>query len=579
MERKKLGHLVVEQGQITEQQLDTALAYQRATGKPLGEVLLLLGIATEEQLLEALATQQNVEPWDIKQDPPTKEALGKIPAEICLKYLLVPVHIHDGTLTVAMRNPGDLEVVDLLYAMTRLKIEPVQAIDNQLSSSLQELFGNDPSLRRSFDVYVSKALAENEEKSDVNKVLNTITEEETRPVIGLVNEIFSNAIKLRASDIHFEPKEDSAELRYRIDGRLIPVRQIPGSLVRMVVARIKIMADLDISNHRHPQDGRIEIRSGRETLDARVNCLPTQHGSRVAIRILDRGIALKTLDQLGFSKLNASLFQDMIRKPYGIVLVTGPTGSGKTSTLYAGINDICDVGINIMTCEDPIEYELKGVSQSQVNERAGLTFAAQLRAILRQDPDVVLVGEIRDGETAETAVRAALTGHLVLTTLHCNDAASAIPRLVDMGAEPYLLSTSLIGVVAQRLLRRLCPDCKIENPVTGEDRDLLNTYGFEETQSTWAPVGCAKCNGTGYFDRTAVNEVLPVTEHIGDLISQRASTEAIRAAAKPYGYKPIQFDAMDRVATGQTSLDEVKRIIFLDTFKTIEENDSLRLAS
>jgi type IV pilus assembly protein PilB len=577
MTRKKLGDLVVEQGKVTPQELETALSYQRATGKPLGEVLILLGITTEAQLMEVLASQQSVESWDLKDNPPTSDALERVPMDLCLKHLLVPVKVSDSTLTVAMRDPGNLEVVDLMYATTRLRIEPVQASDAQLTAVLQELYGKDPLYRTSFEKFVSKALEDIKVDQPAEDHWLEVTEEETRPVIGIVTQIINEAADMRASDIHIEPTSGDAEVRYRIDGRLLRVRQIPGSLVRMVVARIKIMAELDIASHRLPQDGRVELREGLRSLDLRVSVLPTQYGSRIAIRLLDRSNALKTLDKLGFAENTVEVFRDIVTKPYGIVLVTGPTGSGKTTTLYAALNEVHDVGMNIMTCEDPIEYELKGVSQSQVNEKAGLTFATQLRAILRQDPDVILVGEIRDRETAETAVRAALTGHLVLSTLHCNDAANAIPRLIDMGVEPYLLSTSMIGIVAQRLLRVLCPTCKVQRDSTDSERRMLASLGFDNVHSLWSAVGCKKCNLSGYFGRIAVHEVLPVTEGIHELIAERATPDALRAAAEPYGFRPLHQDALDRVLTGETSLEEVRRMIFLDTFK--QKKTQLLLAS
>lgn len=575
MTRKRLGDLIIEHG-VSPEQLDLALAHQRTSGLPLGEVLVTLKIATEEQIRAALADQQNVAAWDLHENPPDENAVKRVPADLCIKENLIPVELVGNTLTVAMKNPGDLEVVDHLYAITKLRINPVQVADNQIAATLKALYPDDTSFTGNFDNFVSAALADVDSPSEVE---DKITEEETRPVIGMVNQIIGDALDMGASDIHLEPRAGHAELRYRVDGRLQRIREVPGPLLRMVVARIKIMADLDIANHRQPQDGRIEIRGGKRSMDLRVSVLPTLYGSRVVMRVLDRAVALKSLDQLGFSDFNAELFRNMIMRPHGMILVTGPTGSGKTTTLYAAINEIKDVETNIMTCEDPVEYDLAGINQSQVNEKAGLTFAAQLRAILRQDPDVVLVGEIRDRETAETAIKAAMTGHLVFSTLHANDAPSSVPRLLDMGVEPYLLSTSLVGVVAQRLLRTLCVDCKQPTKVADSEKPFIEgTVGFVP-DSVFGPVGCPKCNNTGYRGRVGVHEILPVTEEVQQMISKRDTTEHIRHAAAPYGFHPMSYDAVQRVLAGKTSLREAQRLVVFDTFRRIDQTSTLPIAS
>ncbi|HTQ10157.1 MAG TPA: ATPase, T2SS/T4P/T4SS family [Fimbriimonadaceae bacterium] len=573
MIRQTLGELLVETGVVTKQQIEAALAYQAAAGKPLGEIMVELGFLTEGQLIEGLASQQHVESWDLRSNPPDPEALSLISGEYCVDHHLIPVKVQGESLIVAMRNPGDLEIIDRLSSVTKMRIIAAQASDTALSSILQRVYGNDPVLRESVDSFVSKALSEM--GIEISEVPNgdPVKEEETRPVIGLVDQIITDAIAMGASDIHIEPREKRVELRYRINGRLVHIREIPSTLIRMVVARIKIMADLDITIRRHPQDGRIEFRRDRITTDLRVSCLPTQYGSRVVMRVLDRSVAIKKLDELGFNATNAKLFRKLITKPYGIVLVTGPTGSGKTTTLYAAINEIKDTATNFMTCEDPIEYSLDGVNQSQVDEKSGLTFAAQLRAILRQDPDAILVGEIRDGETAETAMRAAMTGHLVLSTLHCNDAPGAIPRLVNMGIDPFMLSTCINGVVAQRLLRVLCPECKVQREPSSEDLDTLNALGALNVQKVWEAVGCEVCHKTGYAGRIAVHEVLPFSEHVAALVAKADATEAIRAAASVYGYRPMGGDALDRVLAGQTTLSEARRLVAFDDFERVDEGD------
>jgi len=346
----------------------------------------------------------------------------------------------------------------------------------------------------------------------------------------------------------------------------------------MVVARVKIMADLDVADHRLPQDGRIPVTLGKKQLDLRVSVLPCKHGARIVFRVLDRSSALKRLDELGFNDQNVSLFRSLIEKPYGIVLVTGPTGSGKTTTLYAALNEIRDEGTNIITCEDPIEYEIPGISQSQVHEKIGLTFAAQLRSILRQDPDVILVGEMRDTETAEIAIRAALTGHLVLSTLHCNDAAGAIPRLADMGVAPYLVATSIIGVVAQRLLRVLCPHCKRLEKPTERDRILMRVFEREMDQ-VYTPVGCEMCLGRGFLGRMAVHEILPVSEEMTRTIISGATADVLRNQAVSLGFRPMQEDAFDRVQKGLTTFEEARRLIFFDSNALESDMDPVAKAS
>jgi type IV pilus assembly protein PilB len=335
------------------------------------------------------------------------------------------------------------------------------------------------------------------------------------------------------------------------------------------------MADLDITNRRHPQDGRIEFRRDGVSTDLRVSILPTQFGSRVVMRILDRSVALKSLDDLGFNPRNAKVFRRLISKPYGIILVTGPTGSGKTTTLYAAVNEIKSDFANFMTCEDPIEYTLPGVNQSQVDERSGVTFASQLRAILRQDPDAILVGEIRDAETAETAIRAAMTGHLVLSTLHCNDAPGAIPRLINMGMDPFLVSTSLVGIVGQRLLRALCPHCKSRRTPTEDELATLISCGIQKVDHVWDAVGCQVCQNSGYLGRFGVHEVMAVTEQVSDLIAKESSLELLRDAAAPYGYRPMGADAAWRVARGETTLEEARRLVSIDPFEKFSDESPI----
>ena len=567
---------------VTPAQMKQAKARQKETKETLASILVSLRFTTEKRLLQAYAHQLGVSPWHIETDPPTAESLTFLPYDLCVQHAALPVAKRGDLLLVAMANPGDVAAIDAVRNASHLRIEPVLADEARLLAAIEKAYNNLESREaKDVDTLVEQALNDfaTTERTAAKPERAVLTEAETRPVIGLVNQIVSDAIRMQASDIHLEPRYDRMEIRYRLDGQLLKVRQIPAELMPMLVTRVKIMAEVDIVEHRMPQDGRItaQLENGN-TVDLRVSVLPNVHGPRIVLRILDKSVGLKRLDRLGFDSENLAMFRALVGKPYGLFLVTGPTGSGKTTTLYAALNEVKHDGNNIMTCEDPVEYDLEGINQSQVNDKVGLTFAQQLRAILRQDPDVVLVGEIRDQETAQTAIRAALTGHMVLSTLHCNDAPSAIPRLLDMGIDPYLLSTSLIGTMGQRLLRTLCPHCKDQVEPRAEDLDILrNQFGASEVDTLWQAVGCDRCYGTGYLGRMAVHEVLPVTEEVGRLVAARASVEELREAAGYYGYQTMQQDALNRVLAGQTTLSEAKRLLFFDTIPRRENPRSSHL--
>jgi type IV pilus assembly protein PilB len=381
-----------------------------------------------------------------------------------------------------------------------------------------------------------------------------------------VNQILIDAIRMGSSDIHLEPRENRVDVRYRLDGELQRVKELPPDIMPMLATRLKIMAELDIVENRLPQDGHMGVVLDGREVDVRISVLPSAHGQRFVLRILDKCFSLKALPELGMNEHNLSMFRSLITKPYGMILVTGPTGSGKTTTLYAALREIMRSTNNIMTCEDPIEYEIDGINQSQVNEKVGLTFAAQLRAILRQDPDVILVGEIRDRETADTAIRAALTGHLVLSTLHCNDSPSAVPRLLDMAIDPFLLSTCLIGVTSQRLVRTLCPHCRQPDDNPEEEVLLQSIFGDAKRPPIFKPKGCPICFQTGYRGRTGVHELLPVAPEVASAIASRMPMPYVRQVAAAHGYEPLQVDAMRRVLQGKTSIAEAKRQVFFETW-------------
>ena len=538
-QRKRLGDLLLSLRLITEEQLKEALVVQRDGAELLGSILVALGFVSEDQLLKALAAQDGVSAWRLDEQRPSPEALAKVPAHICRSVQVIPVRIRGDLLTLGMRNPLDYDAIDTVRNIAAMRIEPVLVDEGRLARVIEECYTS-PSRAGQIDGLVSKAMVQFDYEGVVNAA-TSLTEADTRPVVGLVNQVLSDAIRLGASDVHVEPRADRVEIRYRIDGLLRRVRDIPIKLLPMLTTRLKIMADMDIVEHRMPQDGRVSATIDGRSVDMRVSAIPTQHGQRLVLRILDKSRSVKAVTELGFTPEELATFRSMLRRPYGIILVTGPTGSGKTTTLYAALQDLHDGTRNIMTCEDPIEYAIDNVNQTQINEKIGLTFAAQLRATLRQDPDVILVGEIRDSETAETAIRAALTGHLVLSTLHCNDAPNAIPRLFDLGIDPFLLSTSLIGIMSQRLLRRSCRQCD----------------GAGEPS-------CPSCAGTGFRGRTAVHEILPVTDDVAATIGACAAFADIKAAAYEAGYRPMQVSAERLVDAGITTDAEARRHVFYE---------------
>lgn len=562
--RKRLGDLLLSLRLLTPEQLERALHAQRENPAPLGTVLVQLGFISENLLLNALAAQIGVYPWRLEEQPAEPKALAKVPADICRSHQVLPVSLRGDLLLLAMVNPHDIDALDAVRNTTGLRVEPVLADAERLFKALESIHGA-RRLNENLDELVEKALQDfNVSHAKSHHTVEKITEEESRPVVGLVNQLLTDAIRMKASDVHVEPRLDRVEIRFRIDGQLQKVREIPQSLLPMLTTRLKIMAELDIVEFRVPQDGRVTVTVDGRQVDVRVSVIPNYHGQRLVLRILDKVVGLKKLEEIGFQPHNLDLFRSLVKKPYGMFLVTGPTGSGKTTTLYAALAELKNSFTNVMTCEDPIEYDIDGVNQSQVNDKVGLTFAKQLRAILRQDPDVILVGEIRDGETAETAIRAALTGHMVLSTLHCNDAPSAIPRLMDMGVDPFLLSTSVIGVMSQRLLRQLCEVCKDEYPTTPAEEALFEAYGQRPPAHMWRPVGCECCEQTGYRGRSAIQEIMPITPGVAHLVAEHQPLDAICGEAKMAGYEPLALRALEMAGRGETSLEEASRVVFLD---------------
>ncbi len=563
--KKRLGDILVSAGLLDEEQLEWALQEQRTTYKRLGEVLTDAGLLNEDDIAEARALQldiAHIQLGDYSIDP---QVVRLVPEPIARTYRLVPVCASDGRLAVAMTNPLDVEAIDAVQRETRKRIEPLLSSESRIASTLDKVYGSlgGADIADTMREAVSDADISVQEEETLQEVDEVKRQSGQAPIIRTVNLMLQEAVKRRASDIHLEPRQNHMEVRYRIDGALHHIRNIPKSLQPAVASRVKVMADLDIAERRMPQDGRIAVRINNRVIDLRVSTLPVQYGERVVLRVLDKSAQKFEFEQIGFTEHDLEGYESLIKKPYGIILVTGPTGSGKTTTLYASLMKLRSPDVNIMTCEDPIEYELEGINQSAINVRAGLTFAAQLRSILRQDPDIILVGEIRDMETAEIAFRAAMTGHLVLSTLHCNDAASAVTRLTDMGVEPFLIGSSVIGVVAQRLVRVVCPRCKAPYTPTPEE---LAPFGLSDQASEiemYRGQGCSHCDGSGYQGRIAVAELMTLDDEIRRLILTRPSSDQVKQLAVQAGMITMRENTIEKLLSGVTTTDEVCKRVFV----------------
>ncbi|MNB81223.1 GspE/PulE family protein [Paenibacillus camerounensis] len=545
--KKRLGDLLVENGIISQEQLEEALVEQRKSKRKLGDLLITQGYITEQQLIEVLEFQlgiPHVSLFKYQIDPAITQI---IPESMAKRYQVLPFMKEGGKLMVAMADPLDYFAIEDLRMSTGFRIEPAISSRDELTRAIARHYGMRDSM--------SQMMVELPTQEEIEET--EITDEDS-PIVRLVNQMIQQAVSLRASDIHVDPGENNLSIRFRIDGTLRTERIIPKQMQGFITARLKIMAKLNIAERRLPQDGRIKMQFDYKMVDIRVSSLPTMHGEKIVLRLLDLSTGVKTVESLGFSDWNAGAFQDMISKPYGIILITGPTGSGKSTTLYAALNQLNTESANIITIEDPVEYQLEGVNQVHVNPAIGLTFAAGLRSILRQDPNIVMVGEIRDTDTAEIAVRASLTGHLVLSTLHTNDAVSTILRLRDMGVEPYLIASSLLGVVAQRLVRKICPDCREEHTPTEQESIMLRRYGLPD-RVIYRGHGCGSCNNTGYKGRIAIHEVLTINDHLRQMITDSASIEELRAAGKAQGMVHLMEDGFLKVSRGITTLQEVMR--------------------
>jgi type IV pilus assembly protein PilB len=554
---RDFGDVLVDEGLITREQLASASAEQEREGRSLGRVLIEMGVIKEADLVAALAGQLGLGFVDLADHSIDPQAVSLLPEPVARRYRALPIGFEDSQLIVAMSDPANVFALDDIRTITGMEVKPVVATVADVENAIRR-YGH---FEQSAENIVSEAASAADERATDLDAMPSAVEE--APIVRLVNLLITQAVSDRASDIHIEPMERDLRIRYRIDGVLHEVMRSPKNIQNGLLSRLKVMADINIAERRVPQDGRVGLVVGGKAVDLRMATLPTVYGEKIVIRILDKTSALLKLEQLGFMEQPYTRYEEGFRKPYGTVLVTGPTGSGKSTTLYATLNIINSVDRNIITVEDPVEYRLAGISQMQVNPKAGLTFSTALRSILRADPDVVLIGEIRDRETALIAVEAALTGHLVLSTLHTNDAASAITRLIEMGVEPYLVASALDCIVAQRLARQLCDRCKKAYKPTEAE---LQTAGFSDEEvvsirELYRPEGCPHCGKTGYRGRLGLYEVMPVSEEIERLAAERRSSEEIRKLAMEQGMIPLRDDGLAKVRQGVTSLEEIFRVV------------------
>lgn len=558
--RKKLrlGDVLVNSGVITAEQLQKGLELQKGSGRKLGETLVDEGITTEENIAKALSSQLGYEMVDLQDVSIDEEILNLVPPNILKKHKMIPFEYSKmgmNVLRVAMSDPMNMAAMDDINIITNLQVEPVVATPRDVMLALDRYYGQ-AEVNSALEEYVKEKTSQMAEQEDIysDDINNS-------PIVQLVKTMIEQAVRQRASDIHIEPMEKQVRVRYRIDGALYEKATYNISLLPALVARIKIIGGMDISEKRKPQDGRITQVVDRREFDIRVSILPTVYGEKIVMRLTSKNALSREKSQLGLKPHDLQKFDHILKNPHGILLVTGPTGSGKSTTLYTALSELNKEDVNIITVEDPVEANIDGINQVQVNNKADLTFASALRSILRQDPDIIMIGEIRDQETASIAVQASITGHLVVSTLHTNSAASTITRLVDMGIEPYLIADATVGVIAQRLVRRLCPDCKRAKKADAEDLEMLMRKP-EEDLTIYEPCGCAKCDGTGFRGRIGVYEIMEVTPQLKHIISKGGEVEAIKAQALKDGMHTLRMSATELVLDGTTSVQEMMRVSF-----------------
>ncbi|SYZ72515.1 General secretory pathway protein E [Candidatus Zixiibacteriota bacterium] len=559
MSRKKIGNILIDQGLISESDLDAALKEQEQTGRKVGQILVERRLITEDQLIDAISERLQIPKISLEQLVIDPMVVALVPVDVARRYLLIPVFMIGRVLTVAMSEPLNIIAIDELKYLTKCDIKRVIAPPSQIAAAIDQYYSVADSMSGVIGTYPE----ETKKTQPTGETVGFSEAEQESPVVKLVNLIITQAVKDKASDIHIEPDESQLRIRYRINGVMREEASPPKALQPEIISRIKVASNMDVSEKRLPQDGRLIMNIEGSAIDMRISTLPTIHGEKVVIRILDRRILSLGLEQLGFAPGLLDQWKKIIRKKEGLILITGPTSSGKTTTLYAVLQEINSREKNIITVEDPVEYSLPLINQVQTNEKAGLTFASSLRYILRQNPDIIMIGEIRDAETAAMATRSALTGHLVLSTLHTNDAPSSISRLIDMGIEKYLVASSLKAVLAQRLLRTNCPHCleeytpqEIQLRMAGLDRNADDIH-FKRG------AGCNKCRMTGYRGQTGIYELVEIDDQISEMIIGGASDLQIRNYASGRGYRPLFQSGLDKVLKGEVCLEELLRITSL----------------
>jgi type IV pilus assembly protein PilB len=567
--RKKLGEILVDQGVLDQDQLDRALKHMTQHRLRLGEALIDLKVCNDEAVTKALAVQYGMPFYSIDEHPIPKESMQLLPEEFIRRTAVLPLSRENGRLQVILSDPLDLDVLDEIRFRQKLEVEPLLAPRSRILQYIDRVFDNQSTARQVEETMQTMTQTDIDIKTELDDD-DDDEESEDAPIIRFCRLLLSEAVKQRASDVHVEPMGDRVRVRYRIDGECIERDAVPKKMQASVIARLKIMAGLDIAERRLPQDGRIKMEINDKQVDFRVSTLPAYHGESVVMRILNPDSARKSINEMGFAEDDFQKLQKMMKRPNGIFLVTGPTGSGKTTTLYAMLNELNRPDKKIITAEDPVEYNFTGINQCQVREHIGLTFAKVLRAMLRQAPNIVLVGEIRDKEVADVAIQAALTGHLVFSTLHTNDAPGSITRLIDVGVAPFLVASSVQGVLAQRLVRSICSDCKEIDPEP--DKFALKALGIDEKTLAETPIyrggGCQKCNGTGFRGRRGIFEFMVMNNELRELAFKRATTSQIRKAARAGGMKTLVEDGIRKVLMGITTPVEVMKLAQQETLVT-----------
>ncbi len=555
--RKRLGDLLLEVGMITQEQLDAAIDFQKKTGEKLGNAITKLGYASEDDIIQVLEFQLGIPHVKLEKYNIEKLACSSIPESIARRYGLIPIKKDKGILTVAMSDPLNVFAIDDVRIYSGLEVQPVIANNASVIKAIDKYYGADKAMRA-----VEEFKKEHTTLKINSEVVNDQSEDEVNnsPAVKAINSIIEQAVRSRASDVHIEPFESYINIRYRIDGQLSVIMRPDIDIMPAISARIKIIGGMNIAEKRLPQDGRISIEVDGREYDLRVSILPTIYGEKIVIRIADKNAFVLSKEELGFNEYEIKQFTNMLQNPHGIILVTGPTGSGKSTTLYSAISEINKQDINIVTVEDPVECIIEGVNQVQVNTKTGMTFATSLRSILRQDPDVIMIGEIRDAETAEIAVRAAITGHLVLSTIHTNDAPSSVLRLVDMGIEPYMVSSAMVGVIAQRLVRRICPNCTEKYTATDEEMEILRLEGERPTLSKGR--GCPMCTFTGYRGRQGVYEVITVSRKHKEMINNRCSEGELKEYSIEKGMLTLRENLIKKVLAGETTVSELVKTAY-----------------